>query len=363
MKLQLFAEERTEKATPKKRQDIKKKGQVFQSKDLTAAAVILVSVLAINAMLPFILSTAENFIKDIFTIYVRDYEDLYTVVNLQSFFVFILGTALKVITPLLILIVATGLLITYGQVGFIFTGETLGFKLERINPLEGFKRIFSTKGIIELGKALLKILLIGYVVYSTIRLQINMLPQLLDMSVIDIVNYLDSALVSIGLKAGMLILAISVLDYFYQWWDFERSIKMTKQEVKDEVREMEGNPQVKSKIREKQRRIALRRMMNEIPKADVVVTNPTHYAVALKYDISIASAPVVVAKGVDFLAQKIKEEAKKNRVPIVENRELAKSLYDMADVGDMIPEELYYAVAEVLAFVYSINREEKRVRG
>lgn len=362
MKLQLFAEERTEKATPKKRHEVKKKGQVFQSKDLTAAAIILVSILAINAMLPFILVTTENFIKDILTTYLVNSHDLYTVANLQKFFTFILGTVAKIAVPIIILIAATGLLLTYGQVGFVFTGETLGFKLERINPVEGFKRIFSMRGIVELIKALLKTTLIGYMLYSTIRLQINKLPQLLDMSVIDIMNYLMSALVDIGLKSGMLILAISVLDYLYQWWDFERSIKMTKQEIKDEIKEMEGNPQIKSKIREKQRKMALKRMMSEVPKADVVITNPTHYAVALKYDISVASAPVVVAKGVDFLAQRIKEEAQKNHVPIVENRELARNLYNMVDVGDMIPEELYYAVAEVLAFVYSINKE-KKVRG
>ncbi|WP_026485904.1 flagellar biosynthesis protein FlhB [Caldanaerobius polysaccharolyticus] len=361
MLLQLFAEEKTEKATPKKRQDLKKKGYVFQSRDLTAAAIILVSILAFNALFPFIAVTMESFIKDLFTSYVLNHSDLYTVANLQKFFVFILTTAAKIVVPIALLTAATGLLLNYGQVGFIFTGEALGFKLERLNPLEGLRRIFSTKGVVELIKSLVKVALIGFVLYTTVKSQIDMLPQLLDMSIEEINNYLVKAVVEIGLKAGMLILGISVLDYLYQWWDFERGIMMTKQEVKDEIKEMEGNPHVKSRIRERQRKSALRRMMSQVPEADVVITNPTHYAVALKYDIKIAAAPVVVAKGVDFLAQRIKEEAKKNGVPIMENKELARNLYHMVDIGQMIPEELYYAVAEVLAFVYSINRE-KRVR-
>lgn len=359
MYLQLFAEEKTEKATPKKRQDVRKKGQVFQSRDLNNAVILLIGALLLNIFFPVFVSSIFNLIKQLSTIYIQNINDIYTIQNMHAFFTSIILSILEIILPALIIILIASLAMNFGQVGFAVSGENMGFKLNRLNPIEGFKRIFSKKGIIELLKSILKIVIVGYVAYVTIRSQINIFPRLMNMSVSEMINYLESSVVGLGLKLGLVVMILSVLDYAYQWWDFEKNIMMTKEEIKEELKETEGNPQIKSKVRDKQRRMSMNRMIKSVEDADVVITNPTHIAVALKYDPKIAGAPLLVAKGVDFLAEKIKNIAKKNDVPIVENVQVARALYSMTEIGEAIPEDLYYAVAEILAFVYSMNKEQR----
>ncbi|MFO7154830.1 MAG: flagellar biosynthesis protein FlhB, partial [Caldicoprobacter oshimai] len=253
------------------------------------------------------------------------------------------------------LVMLAGLAINYWQVGFIFTTRPVMPNLSRINPLEGLKRIFSKRTLVELLKSLLKLALVIFISYKEFMADMEFLAQLAKWDIKNSFIVVGDMVFNIGIKMAVVFLVLAVFDYFYQWWEYEKSLRMTKQELKDEYKEVEGHPLIRSRIRERQRQIGLRRMMQEIPKADVVVTNPVHFAVALRYDPKEHDAPVVVAKGQDYLALKIKEIAKKHGVYIVENKPLAQMLYKSTEIGQAIPPELFRAVAEVLAFVYSMK--------
>lgn len=218
--------------------------------------------------------------------------------------------------------------------------------------------MFSLKSLVELVKSFIKIVAVGYVVLSYARGQISTILNTIEMNVESIVTTLSDIAIGIGYRAGLVLVFLAILDYMYQKYDYEKQMKMTKQEIKEEYKQTEGNPQIKSKIREKQRQISMRRMMQEVPKADVIITNPTHFAIAVKYDPHQAQAPKVLAKGQDLIAQQIKKIAMENDVPIVENKQLARTLYDVVDIGDTIPPDLYQAVAEVLAYVYQMNKKK-----
>ena len=242
------------------------------------------------------------------------------------------------------------------QVGFSFNPDTIMPQFSRINPISGFGRIFSKRSLVELIKSLLKITVVGYFIFRFIQKETLRIPSLMMAEIPDSFALLAGIIYDLAFQIAMVILVLAILDYGYQWWEHMQNLKMSKQEVKEEMKQTEGNPQIKSKIREKQRAIATRRMMAEVPKADVVVTNPTHFAVALKYESGM-EAPTVVAKGADFIAQRIREIAKENDVVIVENKPLAQALFKNAEVGDPIPPDLYKAVAEVLAYVYRLKRK------
>ena len=228
-------------------------------------------------------------------------------------------------------------------------------KFSKINPLSGFKRIFSKDSLFELVKSIVKVALIIYVAYTSIKDHQNDLFLLYDIPLLQVVLLVGTIVIDTGLKISLIYIFIGIADFVYQKHKFKEDMKMTKQEVKDEFKNTEGNPEIKGRQRSKMREASQRRMMQSLPSADVVITNPTHYAVAIKYDAQQHSAPVVLAKGEDFLAQKIKEVAKENNVEIVENKPLARMLYANVDVGQEVPPELYQAVAEVLAFVYSLR--------
>ncbi|MDR2006961.1 MAG: EscU/YscU/HrcU family type III secretion system export apparatus switch protein, partial [Acidaminococcales bacterium] len=263
---------------------------------------------------------------------------------------------LKMVIPLMLVIAFVGLFVNYFQVGFMFNPGLLLPDFSRINPLSGFSRIFFSKAaLVNLSKSLLKIVIIGYFIYTFVEKQIYILPGLIGSDVESGSLFFGGLVVDLGLRVGAVMLVIAAFDYYYQWYTHRENLKMTKQEIKEEYKQTEGNPLIKSKIRSKQRELAMRRMMQEVPKADVVITNPTHFAVALKYS-SDMPAPLVIAKGQDYIALKIKEKADENKVVIVENRTLARALYHTADIGEYIPFELYQAVAEVLAYVYKLKR-------
>ena len=352
--LQYFSGEKTEKATPKKRQDVRKKGQVAKSADLNTAITLFLAFLSlwlfgktvIDNMLNMFHITFEDFLH----VEVTEH-NVHSLLNKYAFE----GAVMAV--PFMAAALLAGVFSNYIQVGFLFTTEPLMMKLEKLNPIEGFKRIFSIRAIVELLKSVLKVIFIGAVTFLFLFFkwkEILRLPQM----------PLDAALVSIsmlavqtGLFASLALLFVALLDYFYQKWEFEKNIRMSKQEVKDEYKKMEGDPLIKSRIKQKQRELAMRRMMQEVPKADVVITNPTHYAVALKYDENEHDAPVVVAKGTDFVAQKIKQIAKAHDIVTVENRQLARSLYEQVEIGAMIPEQFFQVVAEILAHVYRLKQK------
>src|SRR5699024_9402241 len=242
------------------------------------------------------------------------------------------------------------------QVGILFTSEPLKFDLKKISPIQGAKRIFSVRAIVELLKSLLKIAVIGTITFSVIWLYKADMMQLAFKPIASAVAFFGQVTVIMGIATILALIFLAVLDYMYQRYDFEKNMRMSKQDIKDEHKNIDGDPLIKSKIKEKQREIATSRMMSEVPSADVVITNPTHYAIAIKYDENQASAPFIVAKGVDNIALKIKEIAKKHDVVTVENRQLARSLYGEIEIGDQIPEHFYQAIAEILAYVYRLNK-------
>jgi flagellar biosynthetic protein FlhB len=261
-----------------------------------------------------------------------------------------------IVFPLLLGLTLVGLLSNFLQVGFLFTLEPLELNLEKMNPISGIKRVLiSRRSMVELLKNLLKIAIVGLVAYSALDGLTEESMSLMDTSVASVMAYMTHAAVMIGLKVGIAFLALAAADYMYQRFEYERELRMTKQEVKEELKSQEGDPLIKSRIRSIQRQIAYKRMMQDVPKADVVITNPTHLAVAIKYESSSMSAPKVVAKGADIIAQRIREIAEEHGVPMIEDKPLAQALYKTVDVGEQVPEKLFQAVAQVLAYIYRLK--------
>lgn len=347
--LQLFAGEKTEKATPKKRQDARKKGQAAKSQDISTAAVLL-------AVFFYLKLAGNHLLTEIISLFQNSFQDYMlmepTAGNLQVLMLAILKQLLLYFGPILLVALVAGVTANLAQVGFMFSAEALQPKFEKINPISGFKRIFSIRALVELVKSLLKIVFVGIITFTILWQGMPDILTLSQKSVEAALLTLGSLTVKMGLFASGALLFLAILDYLYQKYDYEKSIRMSKQDIKDEFKNAEGDPVIKSRIKQRQREIAMRRMMQEVPKADVVITNPTHYAVAIRYDQAKQDAPFVVAKGVDYVAQKIKMIAKENNVMTVENRPLARALYSQLEIGDAIPEEFYKAVAEILAFVY-----------
>ncbi len=353
--LQLFSEEKTEKATPKRKQESREKGQVAKSRELISAILLLLMFWGIKVFTPYIINELTLMFSRMLSISNKQVNNLYTIKNLMNLFVYCTTVLLKICAPILLIGLIASLISNYLQVGFLFTLKPLIPNFNKLNPLEGMKRIFSKHTLVEFLKSNFKIFVIGYLIYSYLKDNYYSIPDLISMSVENTAAFIGNAILNIGFRAGFAFLILSIFDYVFQIFDFEKNLKMSKHEIKEEYKQAEGNPQIKSKIKEKQRQLSLRRMMAEVPKADVIITNPTHYAVAIKYDASLSEAPLVLAKGKDLIAQKIKESARENKVTIVENKPLAQSLYKGVEIGQSIPIELYKAVAEVLAFVYSMK--------
>ncbi|MBP5198091.1 MAG: flagellar biosynthesis protein FlhB [Lachnospiraceae bacterium] len=360
--LQFFAEgeggEKTEQATPKKLNDARKKGQVAKSKEIYNG----VGLLALFVLLRFWTAHIGTSFLNMFSFVYGKIDD--TVVfwhgfmpENDSFMIFreVLINILIILAPVLAIMFVLAVVCDIAQVGWKVTGEPLKPKLEKLNPLNGVKRLFSLNSLVELIKSILKIFLIAYVCYTYLRDKWSMLFFLFDMPMLQALKELLSVVCTLGFRITIVYLIISVADLVYQKQKFKYDMKMTKNEVKEEFKQAEGDPQIKGKIRQRMREASQRRMMQDVPRADVVITNPTHYAVAISYDPDVSDAPIVLAKGEDYLAAKIKEVARENHVEIVENKPLARMLYANVEIGEAIPPELYQAVAEVLAFVYHLK--------
>lgn len=354
--LQLFADsgEKTEKATPRKKEEARKKGQVLQSQEVNSVLLLLFSFICIRLSGGFIYDNIANYIKRIFEVYMKS-PNLFTVNELTAFGFDTIVTMLIILVPIFLVGIIVSMASSYLQVGFVFSLENIKFNLDNINPLKGFKNMFSMNSLVELVKNLIKIVIVTYVAYTAIKGEINNVLNMMDLNIENIGKYITFFSLDLAIKICIILIILAVADYFYQWFQYEKNLRMSKQEMKEEYKQTEGNPQIKAKIKQKQRAMAMSRMMKDIPKADVVITNPTHFAVAIKYDTSESAAPKVVAKGQDFLAQRIKQIAKDNRVQIVENKPLARALYAAVEIGEEVPQEMYQAVAEVLAFVYSLK--------
>ncbi len=351
--LQLFADEKTEPATPRRREEARKKGQVLKSVELVSALVLLACFLVLRALGPYLLRT----LSETLTISLERVSQPELTTHGFAHFLWLVGQWAKTALPLMVVSLLVGVAANLAQVGFTVSTEPLAPDFNRLNPVSGFGRIFSKRAIFEMIKSIAKLGLVGWVVYQAVEEEMARLPGLLEMEVGQIVTFIGQLVLTIGVRAGVVLLLVAAVDLFYQWRDYEKNLRMSKQEIKEEYKMTEGDPQIKSKIREKQRQMSLRRMMQEIPKADVVITNPTHFAVALAYKEMEMSAPRVVAKGQDYMAQRIKALALENKVTIVENKPLARALYQTTEVSDSVPQEFYQAVAEVLAFVYRLKRK------
>ncbi len=362
--LQLFAggpaDGKTEKATPKRRREAREKGQVLQSREITTALVLMSVFVAVRVFGKNIYSLLSEYMKKVLTEYPK-IEDLYMPDVIVRVFIDGVLVFLSAIGPILAIALLTSLIVGYAQVGFIFTLETLKPKFDKINPISGFKRLFSMRGVVELLKSIFKIAIIGYISYSYLNGKASAILSLMNMEIMQMATFIAVTSLNLAIRICVALIILGTFDYLYQWWEFEKSLMMSKQEIKEEYKQTEGNPEIKSKIKQKQRQISMRRMMQEIPKADVIITNPTHYACALKYDAQESSAPVLIAKGQDYIAARIKEIAKENGVEIVENKQLARTIFDTVEIGQAIPQELYQAVAEVLAFVYSLKGKDRAI--
>lgn len=357
LNLQLFAEgEKTEKPSSKKRRDSREEGQILQSKEINTVAILFCCFLALKAFGKFMHNELSKLMTDMFNT-MSSPEEFLNPNNLMINGLNVLSVFTVVIGPMLMVAFFASLIINYLQVGFLFTTKTLKIKFDRLNPVEGFKKIFSKKALVELVKSILKIGLVGYIAISYGLSQMTRIIKYPNMQTFAFfVNFSDLIFGFVLRILGVLLL-LAFMDYFFQWRDHEKKLMMSKQEVKEEYKQTEGDPTVKGKIKEKQRQMAMSRMMQDIPTADVIITNPTHYAVAIKYDIDKSDAPYLVGKGVNIIAENIKKMAKENDIPIVENKALARVIYDSIEIDDTIPEELYEAVAEVLAYVYSLKNE------
>ncbi|MGE5676484.1 MAG: flagellar biosynthesis protein FlhB [Pseudomonadota bacterium] len=355
MNLQLFGE-KTEPATQKRRQEMREKGQIPRSRELVTALMLLISFLSMKVLGKYIFADMVVALRS-FLSFPAELDTSFTAANIMNMSFRCAFIMAKVLAPILLIIALVALVVNYAQVGVVFTAKPLMPNLNKLNPVEGFKRLFSKNGFVELLKSILKIAIIGYVVYDYLRDNYEIIPELLNMNIESSFVFIGNTILNVGIRAAAVLLVLSVFDLGFQLWDYEKNIRMSKQEIKDEYKMVEGNPQIKSKIREKQRQLALRRMMAEVPRADVIITNPTHFAVAIKYDASVSDAPMVIAKGKDLIAQRIKDIAKQNKVPLVENKPLAQTLFKSVDIGERIPSELYKAVAEVLAYVYSLKKQ------
>jgi len=361
--LQLFAKEgpggeKTEEATPKKLEDARKEGQVAKSKELAVGFTLL----AMFILLKIIVGTLGNQFINVFKDTYNSIPSLSsymakgdTVWYFLVFFRQIILRFLLILAPFLLVALAVGLVTEIAQVKWKPTAKPLTPKFSKFNPINGFKRIFSIQSLAELLKSILKIVIIGYIAYSTLRDKWGNILILLDMPIMQGVALMGNIILDLGIKISAFYLIIAFADFIFQKWKFKEDMKMTKQEVKDEYKQSEGDPQIKGQIKQRMMQASRRRMMQDVPKADVVITNPTHFAVAIRYDAEVSDAPVVVAKGADFVAAKIKETAAENKVEIVENKPLARMLYYNVEIGQMIPPELYKAVADILAYVYKLQ--------
>lgn len=354
--LQLFAEdEKTEKATPRKRKKAREEGQVLQSREINTSLTLLAAFVLLFLLSGYIGSSMRLVSHQLFDEQLLN-EDLYNITNIQLLSMHVILRIMLIFLPLALTVLVIGVICSYLQVGFLITPKPIQPKLSKLDPVKGLKKLFSLEKVIELFKSLIKIFMIGYVVYRYVVGQLETIFSMMAMEIDQIILITSRITLNIGLRAGLILVLLAVIDYFYQRYEYEKKLKMSKQEVKDEYKQIEGDPKIKSKIRQKQMQISMRRMMQEIPKADVIITNPTHYAVAIQYSPETYSAPLVLAKGQNLVAQNIKKQAALYDIPTVENIYLARTLYETVEIGQVIPPELYEAVAEVLAYVYQMNK-------
>lgn len=348
--------ERSEEPTQQRREDFRKRGQVAMTRELSSVFVLFSSLALIWLLGRFLFEQ----INSLFQLSLGDGlvaaargGDTWSAAGR-----FALERSFYMLAPIFGISFLVGIASSAVQTGFLYNEEALEFRPERIDPIQGMLRIFSIKALVEGGKALIKLCVILAMTYWLLKDQIMMLPNLIYSNVEQIFHFLAEVMTRLLAGIGMFMAFLAAADYLFQRWELEKEMRMTKQEIREEVKSREGDPMIKARIKRAQREIASRRMMEDVPKADVIVTNPTHIAVALKYDETMVS-PKVIAKGADLIAEKIKALARDHSIPIVENKPLARAIFKTLKIGQMIPRELYTAVAEVLSYVYRLKRKRK----
>jgi flagellar biosynthetic protein FlhB len=345
-------EEKTEAPTDKRRHESREKGTVAKSTEVNSVIVLLVGILLLKMFGPWLMQGMGGCMAEMFSSISNTNMD---VARLTQIAMKSLALILRMILPIAGGILVAGVLANIIQVGFLVTMQPLIPNLNKINPITGMGRLFSANSSIEALKSILKLVIIGTVAYTTIRGEFNSILILANTSVGAILSFTLAAAYKIIIRIVLVLIILAILDYAWQRYSYEKKMKMSKQEVKEEHKQMEGDPKIKSRLRSMQREMARRRMMQQVPKATVVVTNPTYIAIALLYDPAVNDAPVVLAKGKRLIAQRIKQIARENGVPLVEDKPLARAMYDHAEVGFPIPAQFYTAVAEVMAYVYRLR--------
>lgn len=348
-------QEKSEDATDKKKSESRKKGQVTRSQELTTLFMLLASIIGIMFFAEGMIETITDIMRQNFTVE-RD-----TLFDPEQLFLHIkseLSAMIFSVLPLFILMIITAILASAALGGFNFSWSSISPKPSKMNPIKGLKKVFGTKGLIELVKSILKIGLMGNIAVFFLWKANNEINGLSEepfpgalIHAMELITW-QFLLVALGM------IVVAMIDVPYQIWSNKRQLKMTKQEVKDESKNSDGNPEIKAKIRQKQQEIAMQRMMGDVPKADVIITNPTHYAVALQYDTEGSGAPVMLAKGADLVAMQIRNVAQANDVPIMEIPPLSRAIYHSVEIGHEIPAGLYVAVAQVLAYIFQLKNGE-----
>lgn len=345
-------------ASPMKRQRAREEGNVTRSQDLSSSMALLASLVALMMLGPYtirvMVELSHYYISNAYEIGSNPMP--VQSVALRALYYMFLCTA-----PFLVVMLTVGIAMNLMQVGFLFTAKPLQPKFNRLNPFTGLQKFFSPRSLVELAKNLAKLTLVCVLIWFTMRSRWEQLVYLIYLTPMGLLNAVGALVVAVWWRIALAMLILGLIDYGYQWWQHEQDLRMTVREAREEMKELEGDPNIKRRVRQLQRQIAMQRMMSDVPKADVVITNPTEYAVALRYDLTEMKAPVVVAKGARLTAQRIRDLAGTHSVPIVQKPELARALFRTVEIGQVIPEDLFHAVAEVLAFVYQIDRREEKL--
>jgi flagellar biosynthesis protein FlhB len=344
-------QERTEKATPKKKDDARKKGQIAQSREIPSVMVLLSALSVFYFAGSWMFNQLANVMRGVFSSLAQEH---FGAESAHLLLGHIFMQLLVLLAPLLVAVIVAGIVANLVQTGFMLTGETLTPNLSKLNPLSGIKRLFSLRSMVEVVKSILKVLIVGGMAYATLFKEMGHIPALVELEISQILAFMGHVALRLGYYTCLVLVLLAGIDYLFQVWQHEKDLRMTKQEVKDEHRQQEGDPMVRSRIRSVQKEMAMKRMMEAVPDATVVITNPTHLAVALKFDRSMP-APKVVAKGAGHVAEKIKSLAQDHDVPVIEQKPLARALYKTVEIDQFIPADLYHAVAEMLAYVYRLK--------
>jgi flagellar biosynthetic protein FlhB len=346
-------------ASGQKKQRARQEGNVPRSQDLSSAVVLFVALLGLYSMGGWMLDDMVNMGRYYMG---HAHELLLKKTPIQSLALRAMLDFALCTAPFLLLMLVSGLALNVAQVGFMFTTKPLQPNFNKLNFISGLGRFVSMRSAVELIKSLLKLTAATYMVWLALRSRLPDFIALMDVTPDSLLGAVATLVVAVWWRIALAMLIIGILDYGFQYWHYERDLRMTREEAREEAKEMEGDPHIKRRIRQLQRQIATQRMMKEVPKADVIITNPTHFAVALRYDMAEMNAPTVVAKGARLVAQRIRDIAVENDVPIVQRPELARTLFQTIQLGQTIPEALFHTVAEVLSFVYSIDRRAEKVR-